>query len=390
MAAEVRPLVLPSEAEAELRARELGHHATSRSEALRLRRRAYKIHDLSSDERALLAEGVKALGGDVLLSMQGGEGIFVIAEGQLRALAALTAAAASLSGLLERFAAALEAPRWVDGAGKSLLAAERTTIMGILNVTPDSFSDGGRFNDPGRAEERATRMVEEGADMIDVGGMSARPDAPEIDPAEEMARILPIIGRLARKLNVPISVDTYRADVAEKALDAGATVVNDISGLAFDERMAPTCARKKAAVVLMHTSGKPDVMMRQTAYRDLVRDVRRGLEYSFEKALAAGIAQERIVVDPGFCFGKTADQGWDLLRRLREFAGIAPLLVGLSRKSMFKAVLGDTPPEERDTASGAAVTAAVLAGAAAVRVHNVKVSRECAAVADRLTRAPRL
>jgi dihydropteroate synthase len=391
MAAEIRPLILPSEAEAELRMREMGHHGTSRSEALRLRKRSFKVHDLSLDEAKALFEAARALGGDLVLSIKGTEGVLVVADGQLKALATLLAGAPALAQTLEHFAERLTERGWRDGAGRPLAFADRTCIMGVLNITPDSFSDGGKFFDPILAEEQAERMVAEGADIIDVGGMTTRPGAAEIDALDEMARVLPVVGRLARKLRVPVSIDTYRADVAEKALDAGASIVNDVSGFTFDARLAGVCARKNAAVVLMHTPAKPAVMMAHTEYRDLVRDVRKALELARERALAAGIAAERIAVDPGFGFGKTADQGWELLRRLREFQGLgAALLVGVSRKSMFREITGDAAPAARDAASAAAAAAAVLAGADIVRVHNVAMNRDAVRVADRLARAPRL
>jgi dihydropteroate synthase len=373
--------------------REMGLHSTSRSEALRLRRRAFKLYELSDPERAALAPAAETLGVDVLFSAVGTEGVVVAADSQLRALGALLLGSApELAAVFEQQADMFSQRVWTDGAGRDLLEPGRTTLMGILNVTPDSFSDGGRFNDPARAEEQAARMIEEGADIIDVGGLSTRPGAEEIPAAEELARILPTIARIARNLAVPLSVDTYRAEVAEKALDAGATIVNDISGFSFDAKLASVCARKNAAVVLMHTPAKPAVMMEQTTYRDLMREVRAALGTAIARALAAGIPAERIAVDPGFGFGKTAEQGWEMLRRLGEFGGLGhALLVGVSRKSMFRAVVGDAVPAEgRDVASGAAATAAVLAGAHIVRTHNVKITRECVAVADQLSQMPRL
>lgn len=392
MAAEVRPLILPTEADAELRMREMGLHGTSRSEALRLRRRAFKIHDLVPDERAALAAALQSLQGDLVFSNQGVDAILVLADGQLRALAALVGEHPDLSAALARLADGLTGVAWTDASGKSLLRPQGTTIMGILNVTPDSFSDGGRFNDPILAEEHAMRMIEEGADMIDVGGLSTRPGAVEIPVEEELARILPVIGRLAQKIPVPISVDTYRSRVAEKAIDAGASIVNDVSGFTFDDRLVGLCARKKVAAVLMHTPGRPAVMMEKTGYRDLIREIRGNLETSLRRAVEAGMPAERIALDPGFGFGKTPDQGWELLRRMGELTGLGrPLLAGVSRKSMFKDVLGaERTADERDVASAAAATAAILSGANIVRVHNVKMHRDSAFVADRLLEMPRL
>ncbi len=393
MAAEVRPLILPTEADAELRMREMGLHGTSRSEALRLRRRTFKIHDLGTDERAALAAALQPLGGDLVFSNLGVDAVFVVADGQLRAVAALLNDYPFLAAEISRLADGVTgAVTWCDAAGKSLLRPRATTLMGILNVTPDSFSDGGRFNDPILAEERAVRMIEEGADIIDVGGLSTRPGALEIPVEEELARIMPVIGKLAQKIKVPISIDTYRSQVAEKAIDAGATIVNDVSGFTFDNRLVGVCARKKVAAILMHTPGRPDVMMKKTGYQDMIREIRGNLASSLRRALEAGIPAERIALDPGFGFGKTADQGWELLRRLGELMGTGrPLLVGISRKSMFKEMLGaEKTAEERDVASAAAATAAILSGANIVRVHNVKIHRDSASVADRLLEMPRL
>ncbi len=393
MAAELRPLILPTEADAELRSRELGHHGTARSEALRLRRRAFKIHDLSPDEAAALRDGVQALGGDALFSSAGSEAILNLAAGQLRALAALVSSEAALATRIETLADGL-APElsWVDGQGRSLLRPAGVTVMGVLNVTPDSFSDGGRHLDPILAEEAALRMVEEGADIIDVGGVSTRPGSEAPPEAEELARILPVLSRLAPRIGVPLSVDTWRASVAERAIDAGARIVNDISGFTFDPALAEVCARREVGVVLMHTPSRPADMMEHTQYRDLIRDVRLFLEQALERAAHAGIASERVALDPGFGFGKTADQGWEMLRRLGEFTGTGrPLLVGVSRKSMFREVLGeDRPPADRDVASGAAAMAAAMQGASIIRTHQVRITRDCLAVAGRLAVYPRL
>lgn len=392
MAADIRPLSLRTEADAELRTRELGHSLTARSEALRLRRTAFKVHELTPDEAKALQQAITALGGEALFSNSGSEAIFCLAEGRLRALAALLEGASELAQRIEALARGLEPPRWVDGRGHALLKANGATIMGILNVTPDSFSDGGRYLDPALAEEAALHMIAEGAGIIDVGGLSTRPGASEIDAEDEARRVIPVITRLAAKISAPISVDTYRASVACQALDAGARIVNDISGFTFDADLPRVCAEHGAAVVLMHTPAKPAVMMQHTAYRDLIRDVRRSLETALTHAVQAGIAFERVALDPGFGFGKTADQGWEMLRRLAEFRGLGrPLLVGISRKSFFRSVLGeDRLPIERDIASGAAAAIAVLHGAQIIRTHNVKATADCLAVADQIARAPRL
>ncbi len=393
MAAGLRPLVLPTDADAELRLRELGHHATARSEAPRIRKCAFKVHDLTQDERDALASALLPLGGDFIASIGGTDAVLYIAETQLKALGALLHDVPELSETIAQLGENLTGePVWRNASGQSLLKPGGTTFMGILNVTPDSFSDGGKYFDPILAEEQALRMVEDGADIIDVGGMSTRPGATEPDVNEELRRVLPVIGRLAQKLSVPISIDTYRGQVAEKALDAGATIVNDVSGFTFDPKLAAVCARKQAAVVLMHTTGKPDVMQEQTHYQDLVRDIRQALDDRRNVALEAGIPPDRIVLDPGFGFGKTADQNWELLRRFTELRGLgSPLLVGLSRKSMFRALVAeDASAEDRDPVSAMAAALSVQHGASILRVHNVKLTRECTAVAERLAIMPRL
>jgi dihydropteroate synthase len=260
-------------------------------------------------------------------------------------------------------------------------------VVGVLNVTPDSFSDGGRFLDPGAAVEHALRMAAEGADLVDVGGESTRPGAPEVSEEEELARVIPVLAMLARsRFPVPISIDTSKAAVARAALDAGAALVNDVRALA-DPEMARVVAGAGAPVVLMHTRGTPREMRERASYLDVVGEVRAELAAAMARAEAAGVRRDRIVLDPGIGFAKTAGQSVEVLARLPEFLALGrPLLVGPSRKSFIGAITG-APPEDRLPGTLAAVTAAVLGGATFLRVHDVVASRQAARVGAALRAA---
>ena len=258
--------------------------------------------------------------------------------------------------------------------------------MGIVNVTPDSFSDGGALLEPARAVEAAVRMVEEGADILDVGGESTRPGAAPLGAAEEQARILPVLEALARAVAVPISVDTYKASVADAALAAGAVMVNDISGLRYEPELAKVVARRNAAVVLMHTRGRSRDMYRHAVYTEVVDEVIDELRESVAFGAGAGIARDRILLDPGLGFAKEAPHSYEVLARLHEFADLGrPVVAGPSRKG-FLARIGsrELPPTARDWPTAAAVTAAVLAGAHVVRVHAVREMAQVVRVADEI------
>lgn len=262
--------------------------------------------------------------------------------------------------------------------------ASRPFIMGILNVTPDSFSDGGRFEDVERAVERGCAMAEEGADFIDVGGESTRPGAQAVPEEEERRRVMPVIRRLAARVSVPISIDTYKARIAAEALDAGAVIVNDITGMTFDGAMARTVADHRASVVLMHMQGTPRSMQERPHYDDVVGEVRTFLLRQAEAARQAGITQ--ILIDPGIGFGKTLDHNLELLRHLTAFTETGyPVLVGPSRKSFLGKLL-DLPVDERLEGTAAAVAACVLQGAAILRVHDVRAMKRVAIVAHALRR----
>jgi dihydropteroate synthase len=269
---------------------------------------------------------------------------------------------------------------------------ERSFIMGVLNVTPDSFFDSGRYFSVDQAVERALAMVEEGADIIDVGGESTRPKgsaygegAMEVPADEELRRVLPVVERLVRATDVPISVDTYKSDVAREVLKAGASIINDISGLRFDPGMPEAVGRAGGTAVIMHTSGRPDVMQQRTEYQNLFGEIRAYLQDGVSLGLKAGVQQ--FFLDPGIGFGKTAADNFRLIAGLSNFEDIGyPLLVGSSRKSFIGKAL-NLPVESRLEGSIAAMTGAILNGAAIVRVHDVKESRRAALVADALRRA---
>lgn len=254
--------------------------------------------------------------------------------------------------------------------------SRRPLIMGILNLTPDSFSDGNSYPSPDVAVAAAEKMVADGADMIDVGGESTRPGSPPVSAAEELHRVLPVIERLAGRLTVPLSIDTWKAEVARAALAAGAEVVNDISGLTFDPLMAETVATTDAGLVLMHTRGRPDEMQKNTVYGDLVQEIAAFLQGAVSRAGSAGIAPERIVLDPGIGFGKSVAGNLEILRRLREFSSLGrPLLVGPSRKSFIGTTL-NRGVDERLFGTAAAVAVAMLNGASIFRVHDVRAMRD--------------
>lgn len=255
--------------------------------------------------------------------------------------------------------------------------------MGVVNVTPDSFADGGERFDPDTAIADAVRFVAEGADILDIGGESTRPGAESVPAAEELRRVVPVLEGLRGRVDVPISIDTYKADVADRALDLGVAIVNDVSGLVFDRALAGVVARRGAAVVLMHTRGHSREMYAEAAYEDVVAEVAGELAARVAAAEAAGIGRRRVIVDPGLGFAKQAHQTFQALAGLSEFSALdCPILVGPSRKSFLTAALGPRPPDERVWGTAAAVTAAVLFGAHIVRVHDVKAMVEVVRVAD--------
>lgn len=265
------------------------------------------------------------------------------------------------------------------------IAIGRTLIMGILNVTPDSFSDGGSFVGLDEALRQAERMIEEGADIIDVGGESTRPASERVSAETELERVVPVIGSLTREFDVPVSIDTSRAVVAEAALSAGAEIVNDVSGLIFDEKMAPIVATFGAGVVVMHLRGEFATMHKQETVEDVMTVVSEGLRSRLAIARAHGIADDAIVLDVGIGFSKTFRQNLELVAKLdklkAEFDAF-PILVGASRKSFIGRILGDAPTDKRLAGSLAAAVIAAWQGADIVRVHDVRETAEAIRVAD--------
>jgi dihydropteroate synthase len=258
----------------------------------------------------------------------------------------------------------------------------RTHIMGILNVTPDSFYDGGRYLEVEKAVEKALSMVEEGADIIDIGGRSTRPGSKEINLEEELRRVIPVIERLAPNINVPISIDTYRAKVAERAILAGAAMINDISGLNFDSDMAKVASKYQVPIVLMHIKGTPEDMQRNPVYQDLILEIINYLREAIRKALENNIDEEMIIIDPGIGFGKTLSHNLEIIRRLEEFKVLGrPILIGVSRKSFIGKIL-NLDVEERLEGTSSSVALSILNGACIVRVHDVKEMKRVAMVAD--------
>jgi len=270
---------------------------------------------------------------------------------------------------------------------RTLVMGSRTLVMGVLNVTPDSFSDGGKFLDTERAIEHALAMERDGADLLDLGGESTRPGSATTPAEEELKRILPVLDGLRARLKIPISVDTQKPETAEAAIAAGAELINDISGLRSDSRLAEVAARHGVPIILMHMRGEPRTMQKGPFARDVVKDVVGGLRHSIAVARKAGIAKSQIVVDPGIGFGKSFAQNYELLQELPELAKLGfPLLIGTSRKSFLGATLAKddrpVPPEERIWGTAATVTASILGGAHIVRVHDVAEMAKVARVAD--------
>lgn len=264
-----------------------------------------------------------------------------------------------------------------------LVAGPKTLLMGVLNVTPDSFYHGSRHWAWGDAVSCGQKLIQEGADILDIGGESTRPNAVAVDAAEETARILPVIRALVEMDKVPISVDTYKSEVAREALQAGAQIVNDISGLRFDPNLAAVAKEAGAVVVLSHIRGKPESMHRLPPAADILSEVVADLRGSIDRALEAGIGMDQILIDPGIGFGKTATESVFLMNHLGELASLGfPVLVGPSRKSFIGKILDQSRPEERLLGTAASVACSILRGACVVRVHDVAAMRQVVKVAD--------
>jgi dihydropteroate synthase len=264
----------------------------------------------------------------------------------------------------------------------SLELGRRTLIMGVLNVTPDSFSDGGHYFSKEQAIKQALNLVAEGADIIDIGGESTRPYAEKVSLAQEIERVIPVIEELSQIVNVPISIDTYKAKVAHAAVNAGASIINDISALRFDPEMAPVVKTSGAPLILMHMKGTPGNMQDNPVYDDLMGEIIAFFKEAVKDAVKKGIREEMIILDPGIGFGKSSDHNLMIIRDLRRLTELGlPVLLGSSRKAFIGKIL-DKTPEERDIGTMATVAAGILNGAHIVRVHNVRMAKETAKIVD--------
>ena len=264
---------------------------------------------------------------------------------------------------------------------REILVGERTLIMGVLNVTPDSFSDGGKYRDPDRAFARAIELEEQGADIIDIGAESTRPGAARISEAEELRRLIPVLKRLEGKLSIPISVDTYKSGVAEKALEHGAEIINDPSGLTFDPQLARAAANHDAGLIVNHMRGTPETWGKLPPLKDVMGAIEHDLDASVHRAVRSGMDRARIAIDPGLGFGKRKEQNAEILARLEQLAAFElPIVIGPSRKSF----LAQATDSATQCAGAAAVAAAILRGVHVVRVHDVAEMKAAAQVADQI------
>lgn len=259
--------------------------------------------------------------------------------------------------------------------------------MGVLNLTPDSFSGDGIYKDVARAVAEAERIVEEGADIIDIGGESTRPGAALVETSEEIKRVISVLEKVAKRVNVPISIDTRKAEVARRAIEAGASIINDITGLEGDGNMLDIASRYSVKVVIMHIKGEPQTMQRSPAYDDVISQIMEKLRQLIGNAEEAGVKKENIIIDPGIGFGKTLEHNLEILNKLSQFKTLnRPILIGPSRKSFIGNILG-AEPEERIFGTAAAVSIAIKNGADIVRVHDVKEIKQVAMVSDAIVRS---
>lgn len=269
----------------------------------------------------------------------------------------------------------------------SLDFSKKTYIMGILNVTPDSFSDGGLFFSEKNAIEHAIKLVEDGADIIDIGGESTRPGSEPVSVEEELRRTIPVIKAISKEIKVPISIDTYKAEVAKQALDVGASIVNDISGLTFDPNMPKVVAEYSVPVIIMHIKGRPRDMQQNPQYEALIPEIMDYLRISMRLANKFGISDDKIIIDPGIGFGKTFEHNLEIIKNLKEFTLLEkPIAIGVSRKAFIGKILGDVAPSERLEGTAAAIAISIFNGANIVRVHDVREISKVVNVADAIKR----
>lgn len=355
--------------------------------------RVLKISGLSPKQANIIKQEMLGKGGDAAVARGvldcSAEKSDVLVMGTLRQIEAMASklkmqpfGLPALADTIREVLGALEGrkPFSLDCRGKSLGIGLRTLVMGILNVTPDSFSDGGHFYDPGRAVEHALRMQEEGADIIDLGGESTRPGYQVVDTGEELNRIIPVLSRLVRELKVPVSLDTTKSEVAARALEEGANIINDQWALRSDPEMAGVVARYRAPLVMMHNQ-------KGTEYGDILEDMVDYFRESLALAAEAGIDRSKIIIDPGIGFGKTLEQNLETMRRLRELDCLGlPVLLGTSRKSMIGKTL-DLPVDQRVEGTAATVALGIALGADIVRVHDVREMVRVARMTDAMVRA---
>ncbi len=294
----------------------------------------------------------------------------------------LASAIGDLISNLRRDVFVLKTPR------RKITIAGRTLIMGIINMTPDSFSDGGRFKSIDEAVDHGVRLEEEGADILDIGGESTRPGSTRVSRKEEIKRVVPVIEKLSHRIRIPVSVDTMKAEVARVAMDSGSEIINDISAMRFDRTMLEVAAESQVPVILMHMRGTPRMMQEgDLRYRSLMGEILRFLGERIEKAVAGGVTRENIIVDPGIGFGKKAEDNLRIIRHLRELKTLGrPILLGPSRKAFIGKATGVKIPAERIEGTAAAVTAAIMNGANILRVHDVGFMKRVSAMADTLSR----
>jgi len=292
-----------------------------------------------------------------------------------------------VAGRLRECLKNIESPPHTVRCKKTVLQLnERTHLMGILNVTPDSFSDGGMFLDPGNAISHGIELASQGADIIDIGGESTRPGAKPLLPDEELRRIIPVIEGLSGEIDIPISIDTYKSLIAEKAVEAGAEMINDISGLHFDPKMADVAAKYDVPVVVMHIKGTPEIMQLDVHYDCLLTEIMEYLEESTEIAERAGVDERQIIIDPGIGFGKSVEDNLRIISRLTEFKSLGkPIMLGLSRKSFIGRIL-NAEVDQRAEGTLASISAAIMNGANILRVHDVAPARKAAQMADAILR----
>ena len=357
-----------------------------------------KIEGIDCRLATLLKQEMILLGGDVAVdkrtidcSVAASDLILMGTPNQIKALIdRLEGRFNGLQGVVIRIRECLKnlesPPHTIRCKKKVLHLDERTHVMGILNVTPDSFSDGGLYMDPHKAISRGIELASQGADIIDIGGESTRPGSKPLPADEELRRVIPVIEALSAKVEIPISIDTHKSSIAEKAIEAGAEMINDISGLKFDRNMADVAAKYDVPVVLMHIKGTPEVMQVDLHYDCLLTEIMEYLEQSIEIAEGAGIDPRLIIIDPGIGFGKSVGDNLKIIRHLAELKSLGkPILLGPSRKSFIGKIL-NAPVDQRDEGTLASISAAIMNGANIIRVHDVGPARKAARIVDAILR----